>query len=491
MSRRQSRPGSSRPGSPLTALLRVAGLALALVSACGEGAVTGRDAGPPGDGGDGGGDAIARCEQKSGTRLQLRELIPTDGTAQPGELWDLELESACRFEDDGTGRWRCAPPTASASLAYADAQCTQMIARFFGDDEPAAYVRHSVDCAREIRPVLGPLAASPLEIFRMTAEGCASRPPSDDTYFAVGDSIEGELVAGERVLEGPGRLKLYTVVGADGSHWCGTGADMYDSELETACRPLYDNTGAIRCFPSGSSVLGGFTDEACTLAAEAAIQNQCDKPTGYARRSVDIECTSGSDSGSELVATAAPLEGLFYFSSSVDGACISYSSSFLKLGAAIANESLGAMRIEDVGSGRLRARVYVGEDEPSYGVRTGPYSDFHLAQKCEPRTAEDGRLRCIPSSGPTIDRDTFADSACTAALPVVARALSPCPAEDESFASERLEDGRWRTFALLGPREGSAYRLRNEVCTAIDTPLYDVGSPVAATTFVELNLGGE
>jgi hypothetical protein len=81
---------------------------------------------------DGGGDAMALLEARSGTRLKAVRYKGADGSEYPTSTWfDASLNEDCTFKAAADGKLRCLPDghsvTSSTYLYFADAGCTAPI----------------------------------------------------------------------------------------------------------------------------------------------------------------------------------------------------------------------------------------------------------------------------------------------------------------------------------------------------------------------------
>jgi hypothetical protein len=153
---------------------------------------------------DGGGDAMALLEARSGTRLKAVRYKGADGSEQPTTLWlDTARDEQCSFKVAEDGKLRCLPstnqssvfdPDSSVGQDYADSDCTVRIHRRASCD-PSRYAATADSiCSPGIRifdrgqsisvyyskifsgyPCEGPTAVTPDEIAYIPVEV----PPSE------------------------------------------------------------------------------------------------------------------------------------------------------------------------------------------------------------------------------------------------------------------------------------------------------------------------
>ena len=408
-------------------------------------------------------------------------------------LWDPELGALCQFADDGAGRYRCAPPT-TGSVAYLDSACTVPVVRFFGGLEPSAFALEEIafgECASQsvVRPVLERLPTPPSEVFVLGTAGCASRAVAIDPYYALGPSLEPSLVAGRRQLVGSGRLQQWVDKGEDGSHLCGGAAGLVDSALEVDCSARTASEGSHRCLPESRSLRRGYSDNLCSGPTRAVADPTCD-PTRFATEMVELSCSGGAeaDVGFRVFEAGERRSAPFFFGFS--DRCIPSLTPMRDIGAEIPAGDFEAFRFESAGSGRLRARLLVAAGEAGVGIEVGDWLDSHLGGPCEARSADDGRLRCLPSAAPRVLRSLFADDRCTTPAPALALAEDACPAKAQRYAMEALEEATWRVYETAGLRPTAVYRLADTECVAVSDPVYDLGPALGAASFVALNVEG-
>jgi hypothetical protein len=169
-------------------------------------------------------------------------------------------------------------------------------------------------------------------------------------------------------------------------------------------------------------------------------------------------------------------------------------SSFFLPGALIPPETFADARVIDEGTSRILLRQPGSTDGP-IDIGSGRFVDTRYQQVCEPRTAADGSLRCLPTAGSYL-ADLYADAACTIPIASEEGALPDCPAKAApSVVSMRQpvtdscgRSDRYRAYQIAGPHVGALYYFFNGICAdssdlASVVPVYDLGPELPPDAF--------
>ena len=116
----------------------------------------------------------------------------------------------------------------------------------------------------------------------------------------------------------------------------------------------------------------------------------------------------------------------------------------------------------DAGTGRIWLRQFGSEEGPG-DTGEGRFIDSQYGQECQPRTAADGSLRCLPTAGTFLD--LYTDASCTVPIASDEAPLDFCPSRlVPSVVSVRQPGPRvcgqsdsYRSYQVAGTHMGPLY----------------------------------
>jgi hypothetical protein len=428
----------------------------------------------------------------SGTRLRAIVHDAGDGALELQAFWDAKLEVRCFFnQPDADGVYRCLPPSRH-QLMYADAACSEPIARDGGECAESPYVRgpDAGVCGAPpgsmyfiigaYAPAETPEHVPPEGPHTKVARDC--RPSSIDdanlrSVVRIGlDAFVGGRLAREPLGDGIGRERIV----ADDGAFIALGP--YDVARGTTCAQLDGPDDSLICAPLPSYLAGSstFADDACT---QPGVQGStCGR--GETTVLVATPRSCGEVGGDRLHALGDPVDTAYAL---VDGVCTALpdeGGGGFRLGPELPTDELPRLGTVALGAGPLRVLAIgaAGTQAQTIGV----FVD-EAGVRCQPRATVEG-LRCLPDavqSSPT----HFADASCTRPVAIVADGCDDVPEpiviaiEPEACAIEVVA-AAW----TLGERiEGPVYTDAAGSCSAVaqhpGTHAYQQGAPIELTSF--------
>lgn len=411
--------GSPPPGSDTDA------------STSGDGAAD--DAGPGEGGPGGGGDDVTFF--KSGTRLKI-ESFRVDDNAFFRTFVDTALGQPCTLRTIGDGDSAlCVPET--TSVAYADADCTTLVARTHG--ETARYAMPYTETNACGLPK-DDVTIYPIEeviptatVYLRDGADCLEVLAVEDSIHRLGAPLSGASggLAKLTARREPASATLERVrwVSNDGAELVAS-SHYVDVATARACSALEvgppGTAGGRRCVPAKQAVhmgpgnfgVGGpFTDAACTTpAGRSPSVAACSTPEIVLRHHAltpPVGCTQGYFT---LAAVGAPIGGPY---TGRPGSCSPFSppgTSAWAVGTDVPMTNFPALENALVGAGRVRAHVTRSD---GVSLARGGAFDTSANAACTP-TRIGTEWFCTTTFDPTPwCPSTYADGACT--TPIVLR----------------------------------------------------------------------
>jgi hypothetical protein len=487
-----------------------AGAALVAVVACGSGddevrpATDATDAGANVDGptSDGGSEAAADgggLAERGGARIKLTVETTADGFRSRVGLYDAQLDVACGPGLASDGAQRCLPVEARTAETFMDATCTHRVAPVpTCDAKPKYAIAYShVKCAIATQRVFETGAkATPTTLYVDGPSGCQPAEPVSAAYdyFEVAEvaaTAFATIESGTRSLV-PGLDAAY-YESADGLHVLQGLRDIAHGALACDFSNAADNRE--RCLPLFGSSVSALTtlyaDPSCTSDVATSLCGSLSLAARY---------VGGCPAHQDFYAVGPPLApdaGVFQKSGQ---SCLPSSTTFeaqVVTHAIAPDEFVAATLVSSTASTRLR----IDPLEVAPDVRltttslapTRPIRDADNGAFCVPRTASDGKTRCLPIGGAYAE--AFADDQCTTRVAYVFTPACDVPKFAQVIVTARPECAAYSTsiFPLLGKRASTVTYARSEsssACVVQDfgatADIYDVGPEVAPTAFVEV-----
>ena len=373
--------------------------------------------------------AVSMNPWLSGQRLRAR-LREGGGTSIFLGWVDSELDTACEFLPDDSGVLHCMPITHDNSGAFADADCSERLALYYGSDlcpAPPDGVPEFVTLTLEPRPqtCAGELARSGVwrrgaayggEVYFLSDLGCLLGGPNDSAY-ELGEPVDAVTFVSAKLEEVPfdTGLAARRILAADGAEQT---IAVIDQTLETPCLGyLEDYVSAYddRCVAGHTELVTGqlpFSDAACTEVANVAPL--WEEPEGCPPRDrlLVFGEAVGCESSFEVREVGAVLPAsISLYDTSGDGSCEleSPAEAYLEQGALIPPESLPRLASRFVGDGTLQARAWVDAEGAVMMLLGSQFHDAQADQDCALYEI-DGSLRCVAGRG---DEGVYLDDACT------------------------------------------------------------------------------
>lgn len=224
-----------------------------------------------------------------------------------------------------------------------------------------------------------------------------------------------------------GRLRQNQVVAADGSAFPSyVSGELFDDTTDEPCRPdttrELDGTGTGACLPRHAANHGIiFADAQCTSPL-AVAETPGPIPLLIATPAREVFALGDRFEGQTFIKLGPP----------ATAACVDFpsnGSTYYRVGAALPVDTVAALRVVPVGSGRLRLRTVAIQNTGVTHVRhrmlslpsggEGPYYDGDRGALCRPSRTTTGEVRCVPDSGDYLVEGAltnFADPQCTQPL---------------------------------------------------------------------------
>ncbi len=448
----------------------------------------------------------------SGSRLSARFLLGDDGSRIFDGWFDTQRAEYCRVARGQNGRYYCFP--SSNPAVYGDARCQQAMGQHLACAfRYTGITRGDRRCGNETLTLWEEGASvSPPVRYRFTNDFCTGPDTSEGGRFvSLASRVnEGALVSGEPVL-GPSALRLRprSIFFEDGSQ---APIELYDSSQNRACVRVETVRGT-RCLPENAVYIGlsgpYWANEACTQPVAQALAPACFKPS----IALVAERINGCVRVRDAYLTGARLDPRLVYSGPDCHTDEIMPGHFYELGQKLDLGSFPELRLHETGSGRIRLRTYSAADDVAISPLGQNLYDAQLGIECQAAVASDGTLRCLPVTGPLIERDdtsaAFADPGCRRLLArynvtaschgaeqpevamVASRASQKKCLDPEATGPGSRDDrrpGRWDIFRL-GPRHGGEVYFRVGGTCQVGAPaggeeFYEMADTVPPETFV-------
>jgi hypothetical protein len=356
-------------------------------------------------------------EPVSGSRLSARFLLGENGLRVFDGWFDNDRGEPCRVARGQGGRYYCFP--AANAAVFSDARCQQPL----GQHLECAFrytgvVRGDRRCGndtltlwQEGEPVLSGSR------FRLTNDFCSGPDTTEGGVFVglTGRVPENTLVSGEPYLARASlRLGPRVIRFEDGST---APFEMYDNSQNRACVRMQTVRG-VRCLPETAVFVGPtgpyWADETCSTQRVAHVDAPaCLRPAV----ALVTEVVDGCTLVREAYRPGERLDPRTVFSGGDCQGGRLIPGHFYQLGAPVSLETFPELSLREVGSGRIRVRSYSANDAVSISPLGQFLFDAQLGIECKVAVAEDGVLRCLPLSGPSVVEGeaggaAFADAGC-------------------------------------------------------------------------------
>lgn len=294
-----------------------------------------------------------------------------------------------------------------------------------------------------------------------------------------------------------GRLRQNQVVAADGSAFPSyVSGELFDDTTDEPCRPdttrELDGTGTGACLPRHADDHGIiFADAQCTSAL-AVAETPGPVPLLIATPTREVFALGDRFEGNTFMKLGPPATPV----------CVDFpmnGSTYYRVGAALPMDTVAALRIAPVGSGRLGLRTVAVQHTGVTHVRhrmlslpsggEGPYYDRERGALCRPTRTTAGEVRCLPDSGDYLVEGAltnFADPQCT--QPVTYQKVSAHVLMRSNPATGRYEVIEVRTVgATLTPTAYS--RMGGTECREyLKGSGYPIGDVIPLDAFAKLDV---
>jgi hypothetical protein len=415
----------------------------------------------------------------SGPRLRLQDNVFDDGTHQVIGAYDTLLQVPCTPTATPTG-FACLPEP-DLLPGYGDAACTQPIAEVSACTPAAGYAYDS-----NILPVahvyqLGADVAAPAMKYVIGADGsCVVAGLPGGAYKALTEVPLATFVPMTRELGAGTRVRAQTFVAPDGVRIPG---DLFDTQANGPCAvSAFDDMTV--CTPYSAGVAYFYTESTCSHVvynSNVAVDFGLELLTGgpiCKSTDLNVRPVIGTIQPSQIWVDI-PGSGMCVQSAPAQGWIIQ------DLGAPIPPAPLTRDHVSGAGS-----RIQLIEDAAGAATST-EYSayDSQLGVECDPATAADGAVRCLPHSPSYINRATFSDSGCTQPLALAAYGPPPCASPlPPMFAAEYTGaacQARLHVYQPGAKYTGPIYSGSPGSCSAYvpSQDEYTIGSEIDPTTF--------
>ncbi|MCE9576166.1 MAG: hypothetical protein K8W52_23660 [Deltaproteobacteria bacterium] len=438
-------------------------------------------------------DALVQGEIRSGSRIRAVYWVDAEGDRLFKGWFDRERGEECEWT--AGPHPRCVPDHAQAWM-FADADCTEPVAFVFGTvgacpAAPPPYVGVQGDPCEPgsvgelwaLSPE--PIAPSVVYAWDPLNSGCTAYAthPESETYYRVTTQVPLEEFVGGRGADfGGGRVKTRTVLGDDGTVAPGA---PFDTDLDAICSPI---VGA-SCEPE--AMHSSYADDAACARPIGVTSATCappgyiaanDSPTTYVRRGALLSDTAGETlSVFDDFAACVPANLV-----------VSAGAAVYRAGDALAPSALVPVTVEHGVGARLSPNWLIAGDHR----RALGFYDLDLGAVCYPRAIMPAGLACVPPSF-WVSRDRyFADSACTAPLPLIVEigdAPHGFPALDQPNGCDAIahayQRGAARSPSTYFFKSGDACLPGTDLGTVV--PTYELGAEVSLAMYATVTSATE
>ncbi len=420
----------------------------------------------------------------SGTRLQAKWMVTSDGTQQFETWHDTQLDQDCFFFTAGDGQLRCLPSAGmfANGFDFADPGCSQPLAYFqpYGACTQVPTFIEGYD--QSVCPARLHLYAvglqKPAQHYCLSNGQCAQCTGSTQgTYYGEGPELAATMYVSATTQNGTagGGLEPVFDQAADGArgfdHW-------NDATTQKACYFASAADNAIHCLPSSSAGdSGGFVDPGCSVDAYVVQHTGCPDP------SLGVKFDQACPQLEHVVMLGGPTSTLYFGSPGMCTASMpSAGFDWYAGGAEIAPSTYPSVTLSPpTGSARLQEVDYMtgGGLLQSSGLY-----DSMRQESCVFTVAGDGKLRCLPGA---MFNGYFSDAACT--QPVAAWLTNICGSMPSYAATYDMSTcpQQEHLFSLGGQVQlAMAYLSSGGQCFAIGTTnyiFYSLGAEVPPSSF--------
>jgi hypothetical protein len=379
----------------------------------------------------------------SGTRLRAK-LVSGGGARALVGFHDTLRDEDCTFQK-ADGRMRCLPELAQYAVAggFSDAKCqvplTRLTATCSTGAKYALGFRYDGSCGPTPTELHG-IGPTPTVQYVNGAGTCVPQPvPAGTPVLALGDVVPWtEFVAAVETVV-PGTPSERVLVASDGARQH-LGFRLDDLDAECTFQVMED--GVTRCVPRARGGNVYYADSACTKAAfvDAYPSGSCVSGTSLWLEASSATAGCGASravyslGGSAGASGIEPGDGLFRRDASrpapgsggaVTETCSSMGRFSVSTSARVVKAdltpSLPVARRVGSGSGRLVPALVA---KPGGVTLEAGFHDTELDVDCSFGTASDGKLRCLPATGPATV--FFTDAACKSSSLVAVLGQVPC-----------------------------------------------------------------
>jgi len=377
--------------------------------------------------------------------LRARVLDGGGGATAFTDWFDSKLGVNCAFYTASDGKLRCLPE--GSSEFYTDAQCTQVIG-LVGCGTPPPYVQVQKSyppgsaCPSTTQTDVyaigngGPF--TPSAEWDVTSGTCTAL---SSTYYAPVVAYPTEVPSSTFVAAtttklvpfGDGTLAARVLEADDGASQV---VAITVTTTGVDCAPLggfgRDSPYADLCVPNLPEVFAGiYFDSACTkLAPYISIPRSACPVAPLGDAGASLVFTAACSTPSPFVAPLGMPTVVPGFYGGVGSNCspLAAGSTVVPYGPLAPTTAFPALRLQKVGTGRLRVESYVDDLGQPLVERlenmSPPFFDTQLGELCSPQSFADG-TRCAPTES-SITTYSFADPQCTTLLAFVDGAPGGC-----------------------------------------------------------------
>lgn len=381
----------------------------------GQGTDAGDGSGGGGGGGDGGPGAVARCEDRSGSRIKTVVLDHGGTDADPARFIDTNYGDgvSCSFTTASDGVLRCLPAQTDGATftgairVWTDAGCTSPIVEVSYEGTPTSFYvfdfpNYNV-CSFD--PPLYYQAGSRLPydgsqtVYEKDQNGaCVGRLAYfNRSYYTLGAEIPPTtFVAAEEKYTTDGRLAVRYADGEDGSRYCDDNVLRDTARGNESCIQQIGEDGQMRCLPYAQFSGTFYRDSGCagTATVGTDISSDCVATAPLYMLGPPVAC----DPRRVLYQRGDALSGPVYYSSGGTCQALGAGETLYEQGPHVAPDQFVALSEERVPvGGRLQRVDLVGD-----GVRVHKdlWYDPELDSDCSFKRTLNDVLRCVPVARP-------------------------------------------------------------------------------------------
>lgn len=458
--------------------------------------------GPPveGEGGSDAGPGNGDGVQHGGTRIKLRGVQTAEGTFLYTSPYDSMLDSICYPVRTVDGVLRCVPLSDATVTAYADINCTTLLASVSTPScvKPTLAVKYTSSATdhcdtRFTVYKVGGVVAAPKVYTMDPGVGCVQHdaPPNTEYHAVTSEIPSTDLVTfTESLVPLTPDLGAYVLDGADGSRI--QRAYFADTKRGKACEPYVANDGQMHCMPRAKAAAGGFSDMGCTVGTAdprecVVAYEQFDDSTAL-QFDPPLHCKSDVVHAFPIGAKRASRDE---FTSDHDGGCFGPVTSprdVYDVGPELSPAAMPVMTPSGSGGPRVVESTLVSGGVIAQHL-TDRQTDTMLGGTCHFAIAADGKLRCLPDGDGAY---FYSDDKCTTPLAVQVDDCTPVKytLRNEPSASGCTTQHVHLPGTKLDPASTPAYTGTGAAdCLLVggsnSLAYYTLGAEVPASTFEE------